>query len=249
MKTQIDLKSALCGPVAGIRLPMFMKRKMSIHLVAVVLFLGAITAQAQQYYYFTAEGAGPYLRAGVGPSFFQDGRLKQFGGPADSSVQYDTGLAGDLAFGYAFNQFFSLDFESGYIGARIHSVAGYTSDHSSIANVPLLANATLFLPIPHSNVVPYAGVGAGGAVSVFDTDGLSDGVTTVDGRESDTEFAWQAFAGVRFMLSPHASLGVGYKYFATGAPTFSYPPSPNFDVGFRGVQTHSVLLTFQMSFW
>jgi len=215
--------------------------------IAVVCF-GAIGAQGQQYYYFNTEGAGPYFRAGVGPSFFEDGQLKQFGGPADSSVQYDTGLAGDLGMGYAFDKYFSLDFETGYIGTRINDVDGFASDHSSIANVPLLANATLSLPIPHTNIVPYAGVGAGGAVSVFDTDSLSDGVTTVTGRESDGVFAGQVFAGVRFMLGPHTSLGFGYKYFATGNPTFSYPPSPNFDVGFRGVRTHSLLLTLQYNF-
>ncbi len=225
-----------------------MKRETVCHFIAATLFLGAITSHGQQYYYLDEEGTGPYIRAGVGPSFFQDGRLKQFGGPADSSVRYDTGVAGDFALGYAFNRFFSLDFETGYIGARINNVPGYTSERSTISNVPLLANATVSFPIPHSNIVPYAGVGAGGAVSDFNTDGFSDGVTTVVGHESDTVFAWQAFAGVRFMLGPRASLGFGYKYFATRDPTFSYPPGPNFDVGFRGVNTHSVLLTFQVNF-
>ena len=203
----------------------------------------------QVNYYYFPEGAGPYIRAGVGPSFFENGRLTKFGGRANSSVHYDTGLAADMALGYAFNPFISLDFETGYIGARINNVPGHTSDHSSIANVPLLANVTVSMPIPHSNVVPYAGLGVGGAVSVFNTDGLSDGVTTVTGSESDTVGAWQAFAGVRFMLSPRMSLGVGYKYFATDNSTFSYPPSPKFDVGFRGVRTHSVLLTLQADFW
>jgi hypothetical protein len=44
------------------------------------------------------------------------------------------------------------------------------------------------------------------------------------------------------------SLDLGYKYFATGNPTFSYPPSPNFDVGFRGARTHSVLFAFRFDF-
>ena len=220
-----------------------------LRLAAAALFcLGAIAAQGQQYYFLSDVGAGPYLRLGAGPSFFQDGRLKQFGGSADSSVRYDAGLAADLGMGYAFDEFFSLDFETGYIGARINNVSGFTSHRSTIANVPLLANFTVSGPIPRTNIVPYAGVGAGGAVSIFDTDNLNDGVTTVVGRESDTVFAWQAFAGVRFMLGPHASLGVGYKYFATADPTFSYPPSPNFDVGFRGVRTHSVLLTLEFNF-
>ena len=213
-------------------------------MVSLVTF----TANSQTYYYFVPEDAGPYIRAGIGPSFFQDGRLKQFGGPVDSYVRYDTGLAADFALGYAFDQFFSLDFETGYIGAQINSVSGHTSHNSTLSNVPLLVNAAVSLPIPRSNVVPYFGFGVGDAVSVFDTDEFSDGATEVLGRESDSVFALQAFAGVRFKLGPRTSLGVGYKYFATGDPTFSYPPSPNFDVGFRGVRTHSVLLTLQFGF-
>lgn len=225
-----------------------MKRKNCKGIVGAALFCGAIAAPAQQFYYLNTEGAGPYVRAGIGPSFFQDGRLNQFGGSADSSVRYDVGLAADGAVGFAFNQNFSMDFESGFIGARINNVQGYSSHDSSIDNVPLLVNATFSVPIPRTNIVPYAGIGAGGAISTFHADGFSDGLTTVFGRETDGVFAYQAFAGVRFMLTPQMSLGVGYKYFATDNPTFSYPPSPDFDVGFQGVRTHSVLFTFQLNF-
>jgi opacity protein-like surface antigen len=107
----------------------------------------------------------------------------------------------------------------------------------------------LSYPIPHSIVTPYIGVGVGGANVVFDTGHFSNGVTTVSGNEDDTVFAWQAFAGLRFQLNSRMSFGIGYKYFATKGSSFSYPPAPNFDVGFQGVRTHSVLLTFQMNFW
>lgn len=225
-----------------------MKHKYYTGIVATALFCGTTAATAQQYYYFTTEGEGPYFRAGIGPSFFQDGRLNQFGGPANNSVRYDTGLAADAAFGFAFNQNFSLDFESGFIGARINHVQGYSSDDSSIDNLPLLVNATFSAPIPRTNIIPYAGIGAGGAISTFHTDGFSDGLTTVYGQESEGVFAYQVFAGVRFLLTPQMSLGVGYKYFATDNPVFSYPPSPNFDVGFQGVRTHSILFTLQLNF-
>ncbi|HUE36810.1 MAG TPA: outer membrane beta-barrel protein, partial [Candidatus Acidoferrum sp.] len=125
---------------------------------------------------------------------------------------------------------------------------GYQSNHSTIANVPILANATLSLPIPHTDIVPYIGGGAGGAVSVFDGHTFNDGTDFVQGEESDTVFAYQAFAGVRFTLGPNVSVGVGYKYFATADPTFSYPPSPNLNVRFSGIQSHSVLFTLQVNF-
>jgi opacity protein-like surface antigen len=56
---------------------------------------------------------------------------------------------------------------------------------------------------------------------------------------------------LRFQLAPNMTLGIGYKYFGTGNPNFSYPsypPAPNFNVGFRGVETHSILASFNMRF-
>jgi OmpA-OmpF porin, OOP family len=115
----------------------------------------------------------------------------------------------------------------------------------------LLLNATLSLPIPHTNIVPYIGGGAGGAVTTFDARSFSAqtaGSPTLYGSEDDAVFAYQAFAGVRFMLSRNVSAGVGYKYFATSNPTFSYPPGPNVNTDFEGVRTHSILFTFQVNF-
>lgn len=229
---------------------------MKIHKLAVIILasfcLSMTLAKAQDDWYFPP-GSGPYFRSGIGPSFFPNGTLESFtlpgnNGPANASVHYDTGVAFDAAFGYAFNKYIGLDFESGYIWTRLQSVQGYQDNGSTIANVPLLVNGTLSLPIPHTPIVPYIGGGAGGSVSIFDAHNLNDGSQFVQGEESDTVFAWQAFAGVRFTLGPNVSLGLGYKYFATADPTFSYPPSPNLNVRFSGIQSHSILLTLQVNF-
>jgi opacity protein-like surface antigen len=215
-------------------------------VVALSVCLGAAVAQAQ-YYYYLPEGAGPTFRLGVGPSFFQDGRLTQYGTSVSSPVDYDTGLTFDAALGWAFNKYVALDFETGYIGAEINNVPGYISDNSRFYNVPFLVNATLSYPIPRTNIIPYVGAGVGGADMVFDTDNFQDsaGINGVVGSENDVVFAAQVFAGVRFQLTRHMALDLGYKYFATGNPTFTYPPD-NFNVGFKGARTHSVLfgLTF-----
>jgi opacity protein-like surface antigen len=231
-----------------------MKYRSTAGVIAGLFCLGAVVAQAQ-YYAYLPEGAGPTFRLGIGPSFFEDGKLTQFSGPGipttgpvPSTVNYDTGLAFDAALGWAFNQYAALDFETGFIGAKINNVPGYSSDNSRLYNVPFMVNATLSYPIPHTNIVPYVGAGVGGADMVFDTDNFtqnSSGIF-VSGSENDVVFAGQLFAGVRFQLARHLALDLGYKYFATDDPTFSYPPSPNLDVGFKGARTHSVLfgLTF-----
>jgi len=229
-----------------------MKKQCAAGIVTLSLCLGAAVAQAQNYYQLP-EGAGPYFRMDVGPSFFENGELTEYGTPGSSPVKYRTGLAADGAIGYAFNKYIAADFELGYVGAKIDNVPGFISDNSYVYNVPFLANVTLSYPIPRTIVVPYIGVGVGGADVIFDSDmfgpSSSDFVT---GRENDVVFAWQAFAGLRFRLARNLSLGVGYQYFATEDPTFSYPnifTPGNFDVGFRGVQTHSVMASLEWRFW
>jgi opacity protein-like surface antigen len=226
-----------------------MNNRYAVGMAALSLCLGAAMAQAQ-YYSYLPEGAGPTFRLGVGPSFFQDGRLTQYGTSVSSPVDFDTGLAFDAGLGWAFNKYAAVDFETGFIGAEINNVPGYISDNSRIYNVPFLVNATLSYPIPRTNIIPYIGAGVGGADVVFDTDQFGPSSTDfVSGSADDVVFAGQIFAGVRFQLTRHMALDLGYKYFATGNPTFSGPNDNtpgNFDVSFKGARTHSVLfgLTF-----
>jgi len=199
---------------------------------------------------YFAPAAGPYFRFGLGPSFFENGQLTSFGVPTSIGMQYNTGFASGAAVGYAFNQYIATEFELGFVGAEINNVQtpNFFSANSYIYNVPFLVNIRLSNPIPRSIVTPYIGAGVGGSVVDFNTDGFGYNFSAVYGDESDTVFAWQAFAGLRFQLNPNMSLGIGYKYFATDNPSFTYPPD-NFTVSFKGVQTQSVLFTFEWKFW
>ena len=236
-----------------------MKNRYVVGMAVLSLCLGTAAAQAQ-YYAYLPEGAGPTFRLGVGPSFFQDGKLTQFSGsgipttgPVPSTVDYNTGLAFDAALGWAFNQYVALDFETGFIGAEINNVPGYSTDNSRMYNVPFMANVTLSYPIPRTNIIPYIGAGIGGSDMIFDSDNFaqnSSGIT-VSGSENDVVFAGQLFAGVRFRITRHLAFDLGYKYFATDRPTFSYPEfggGPNLNVGFRGARTHSALLGLTFDF-
>lgn len=228
-------------------------------VIVIVSLFTASLAQAQ-YYWFGPPGAGPYFRAGVGPTIFQDSELKGFSiGPSPGfpafngptgKVSYDVGVSADAAFGWAFNRYVGVDFQTGYTWGQIDSVQNYYANNSTMGNVPFLANLTLSLPIPHSNVVPYIGGGVGGSDSIFYADNFTEPVSGnyAQNSESDVVFAYQAFAGVRFMLNPNISVGIGYQFFATGNPTFSYPPAPNLNMEFQGVRTHSILFTLQANF-
>ena len=227
-----------------------MKSRIATGVAVLSLCFGAAAAQAQ-YYYQLPEDAGLYFRMGVGPSFFQNGQLTEFGSAVSSPVKYRRGLAADGAFGWAFNKYVAADFEVGYIGAKIDNVPGYNSDNAYVYNLPFLVNVTLSYPIPRTVVVPYIGAGVGGADVIFDSDSFSPVANPnnyVTGSENDVVFAWQAFAGVRFQLARNVSLDVGYNFFATEDPSFTYPPD-NFHVNFDGARTHSVMASLEWKFW
>lgn len=230
-----------------------MKLRLASSLGALSLCL-LLPASAQPQYQLP-EGAGPYGGLFIGPTFTEKGKMNYFGGLPGGKVDYDAGLATQASIGYAFNRYLAADFEFGFIGAEISSVEGYYSYNTYLDNMPFLVNVSLRYPIPRTIVTPYIGAGAGGTVTIFSTDGFGDYLdyATLYGSDEDVVFAWQAFAGLRFDLNRNMVLGIGYRYFASEDSSFSYPPyypyyGPNLNLGFEGVRTHSVLLSFEYRF-
>ncbi len=167
--------------------------------------------------------AGFYLHVGGGPAFTEDSKITEFTGfSTGNKINYRTGFAFEGAAGYAFNPWLSTELETGWIGNEIDHIQGFTVNDTFLYNVPLMANVTLRYPIPRTIITPYIGAGAGGSVTVFATDNISNGAVTLFDPEDDAVFAYQFFAGVRFDINESMSLGVGYKYFATENSSFSY---------------------------
>lgn len=214
-------------------------------LVAGVFGIGAAVAGAQSYD-GSAAGAGPYFHLGSGSPLFENDRLSDPRGQVAGTTEYRQGSAMDAAVGWNFNPNEAAELELGFAGANSNGLPGYFSDNASVANAPLLANFTLSVPLSCTAMVPYFGAGAGGDDVLIVPNGFSPSPSTVLGNENDVVFAWQAFTGLRFKMSPRASLGLGYKYFATGDP--NYPSSVNLPAALAGVRDHSVLLTFQWKF-
>jgi opacity protein-like surface antigen len=197
--------------------------------------------------YFVVEGAGPYFRAEIGPSFFGNTHLKHFGVPANDKVVFDTGLAVNAAVGYAFNRNLSADFETGFIGADVDHINFFTFDRARYFDIPFMANVMVSFPSETARVVPYFGAGAGGAVAVFDCRNLTTPANpTISGRESTGVFAGQVFAGVRVKLNHRMWIGGGYKFFKTSDPTWNYPNG--FKFGMKNVDTHSLQFSFLWKF-
>jgi len=219
-------------------------------LVAIA-WLAPLSGFAQNRSFITAD-AGPYSKFEIGPTFRPDGEVTKFGGfPDGNKISYDVGFNFDMAIGYAFNQWLSVEGEFGWNGNQINDVQGFQQSSTYLYNLPFLANVVLQYPIYRTRLIPYLGGGVGGSVSVFDTDFFSNGATSLVGNDSDFVFAYQAFAGLRFEIDDKMSAGVGYKYFGTSDSSYSFEPAfggPNFNLGISGGGNHMILFSFIWKF-
>ena len=91
-------------------------------------------------------------------------------GKVSSEVDYKTGLAAAAAFGWAFNRNVALDFETGFIGAKIKHVPRFSSDDSSLYNGVVSRQCHAIPAHSAHRFVPYIGAGVGGTDVGFATD-------------------------------------------------------------------------------
>ena len=219
--------------------------------VAVATLLVPLVSSAQYYQYLPRE-AGPYIYAGMGMAFTEDGEITEFTGfAAGNSISYNTGLAFEFGGGFAFNKYFAIGGETGWVGNEIDSVDGFIHDDTFFGSGPILATLTLQCPIPNTIITPFIRVAAGGAFTVFDTDGFSNGAVTLFGDDTDFVFAYQLAAGIRFDLNEQMSITATYKYFGTEDSEFEYEsffPAPDQHLGIEGVRSHLVTVSFNMRY-
>ena len=165
-------------------------------------------------------------------------------GPADTrfddafGVDYKTGFDIDLIAGYDFGMF-KLEGELGYKRAKADDVE---IDSTDLAALNAALNRPSVAPDPGAPGLPALAGGSfdiDGTVKVFSAmlnglidfgpdDGLGGYVGGGAGwarakafGESDSGFAWQLIAGLRYALSPNIDLGLKYRYFSTGNLDFS----------------------------
>ena len=217
----------------------------------------SVTTTHAQHRGFAADSAGFYWWFDGGATIPEDGHLTEFGASSSGqTVTYDVGAGLDLAAGYAFNNYVATELQIGATWNSISSIEGAAVHDTYFSTAPILVNAVLQYPIPGTRFVPYAGAGAGGAATMFDTDGLSrpvpGGSVTLYGSETDFVFAWQWFAGVRVELDNRMFIGLGYRYLHADASTFSFGSccygAPEFDLGLSSHESHMALITLGMRF-
>lgn len=196
-----------------------------------------------------------YVHLDLGPSFAEDTGVTEFLGPAQGAeVEFETGVRLDLAGGYRVTDWFGVEMETGFASMFVDHISGVGSvdvNNSSFTTVPLLVNVVFQVPNP-SRLVPFAGGGVGGALSMFYADDITNYNTFfVDGSDSDAVFAFQGFAGLRFQINDAMSAGLVYKYFYTDAASWGVEDDfdqPIGDIAFEEVKMHSVSAFFSVKF-
>ena len=220
----------------------------SIKILVAALAICSLNARAGEWLDQT------YLHADVGAAFVQDLTLRSSTGSHHSSAtaKFDTAIRGDMAIGYNINDVWAVELESGVIWDSLDNKplrGGFSfpgSGDDELYQIPILLNAIYKFPLKNS-WTPYLGLGAGGVVSTLKTLVLGDALTSAR-RLSDTDFtfAYQASAGVKYKISSHMEVDLGYKFFGTLDHTWN--GGDGFTVKSDEIFTHAVLASFTWRF-
>jgi OOP family OmpA-OmpF porin len=204
---------------------------------------------------------GFYARLGASATFLpsSDQRTRIEGGStATERLRSDTGFNLDGALGMQFGPL-RLEGQASYLRNSASSLtattptSGSTSGSGSTpADPPIggstqafafLGNAIYDFAMPPwwGGVTPHVGAGIG--VAHLKAKQKFAGTTLLD--SSDTEFAYQAIAGLRVPLAPNLALDLDYRYLATTDPTYKSPAGARVTSSYA---THNVLASLIYSF-
>ena len=165
-------------------------------------------------------------------------------------VNFDTGVRGDVTFGYNFCEHFAAELETGVIANSINSIAGNTLSSfgasADIYEIPVLVNAIYKLPLK-GGWTHFVGIGVGGTATYLTAQNvpLFGFGSNSSYNSTDFTFAYQAEAGFKYAISENIDLGFAYKF--TGTPDHNWSDN---GVTFKtdGTMAHAVLATFTWKF-
>ena len=194
-----------------------------------------------------------YVKADVGGNITQNADLKEFFGPVapGTKVKFDPGFRAGVTGGYQLTDWFAGEVEVGFLENQIKSITGADRIHDAwFGNVPFLLNGKLQYP-NSSPLTPYIGAGVGFSEAIIDVGHVDLGGTSLHGSITDTVFAWQGFAGLRYRLNDSMGLSLEYHYFAADGASWQadFTQGTASDTMRMGrTQTHAVSIAFDFRF-
>jgi len=222
-----------------------MKMLTKLVLVSAACLAGAAMGQelsASQRWRFRFDAGGTIP---VNPT------LSGWGGPVTGGDKMDlsAGMAFDFAAGYRVTPWFTLEGELGFYFNEVDSVGNWSYPDSALSQLPIMFNVEF--AYPRGPLVPFAGIGAGGVFSELSFGNYYNYYySDSDGSGTDFVAAAQAFAGLRYEIDRHWSVGVVYRFLATAGQNWDVEwwNVAHFQVGVDRVCMHSICFTMTGSF-
>jgi opacity protein-like surface antigen len=216
-----------------------------LNTIAIVLLTNCATSHAASWLDHT------YVHGDLGPAFTQNTTFHERGidissGPFVRSGQatFGTRIRGDLSLGYTITKAWAVELEAGAIWAPD------APNDNEFDQIPVTLNVLYQVPLnKYCNL--YFGAGAGGVVSIFQFRELNSGFR-IPPLLSDTSvaFGYQAQAGIKYAVSRHIEIGLGYKFLGMDGDSWNFGgPVPGIhQLSFDNLYTHTVLLSFNLKF-
>jgi opacity protein-like surface antigen len=223
---------------------MKMMSKLSLGLLAVVLLAAPARGQDPLL--------GLYIKADAGGAWTRDAHLREFFGEVTpgSRLEFDPGPRFGLTVGYDVCDWFGVEGQIGIMENEISRITDAQELDARLINVPFLVNGRVHLPT-YFKVSPYVGAGVGGASTILDSGRITINDISLEGSDTDTVFAWQAFAGLRIALNQHMGLSFEYRYFQSDGARYraDFAFGTDTDVVRLGrINTQTVSVAFDWTF-
>ena len=229
-----------------------------IHAVKTNIFLIKLAGAAVLVRGLNASAAGwvqnLYLNTDLGASFVNDVTIKGAGG---NTATFDPGVCGNLCLGYHITPVLAAEFETGVIWNSFDKVGGVPLSvmlaSADLYQIPFKLNLICNVPTK-SSWTPYIGAGAGGMASILEghvdqasspTRATISVIGNGNFHDTDCTFAYQAIAGLKYNISAHAQIDLGYKFFGTFDHSWS---DRGRDFNAEAIYTHAFLVSFTWRF-
>ena len=186
-------------------------------LVMAIFALVFITTSAQ------AADKGMYVSGIAGLSLVPE-LDQEISGTRVFETDFDPGIKIAGALGYDFGTL-RAEVEIGYLTNEANDGMGFGGSgpvEGDVSVLSFMVNGYYDIHTPNFSLVPYLGVGIGGAsIDAIIIVPLLAPSTQVVVDDSATVFAYQFMAGFGWNVSPTITLTADYRYFATTDPAFT----------------------------
>jgi len=160
-----------------------------------------------------------YVEGEVGASFvnLESGGINTAGPHKNTGDDWDTVVVPAAHFGAELFRFLRADIGFNYRGSLNFTTNSFeppvpTYFYKTDVDTYSLMFSLFFEPIHYKNWTPYVGAGVGSTWIDIKTND-----TVVRASDNETNFAWQAEAGIQYELTKHFTLRLGYRYINMGS--------------------------------